>query len=334
MTDQQSNRPIAPENGEPKGPGGQLREARRSFNLSIEQVAAYLRLHPATVRNLEEDNYAHLPAPTFVRGYLRAYARSLDLDPEPILHSFRKHHAARPAPIQGIVDHPRIRGNHIVVRVSTYLIVFALIVLLFSWWQEQISFGDGIAEEKILVLPEEMNAGIPPAGETQTAPPRFTASEKNRKPDAQDNRSDSPETEVVGVTEALPQSGEAPRPNPNESISPVSTGNTSVTAALPEETGEPATKPPEETTPAPPNAPKIGSLTLHLRGDSWMEIYDGNGKRLYYRTGVAGKTYKFQGITPFQVTLGYARGVDVVYNGKPFDLTPYIQRELAEFSLD
>nr|VFJ50748.1 MAG: protein RodZ, contains Xre-like HTH and DUF4115 domains [Candidatus Kentron sp. DK] len=337
MTNLPPNPPTKSGNGEKKGPGRQLREARRSYNLTVEDVAAYLRLHPATVHNLEEDNYAHLPGPTFVRGYLRSYARSLDMDPEPILDGFGERYTERPVPIQGIVEHSRMRGDHIVVRISTYFIVFVLIALLFSWWQNQVSFGDAIVEEEIITLSDGMNAGISFGEETQMPPSLFTGPETNRVPDAWDDKDHATGTEAAEVAIAPSRSEKAPKPNPIESVTPAITGDASVTAPLPGDigdTGEPATEPPEEKAKIPLDAPKVGHLTLHLRGDSWMGIYDGNGKRLYYGTGLAGETYKFQGITPFHVTLGYARGVDVVYNGKPFDLWPHIRRKRAEFSLD
>jgi len=105
---------------------------------------------------------------------------------------------------------------------------------------------------------------------------------------------------------------------------------------------------PPETTPAsipeitaPPRAARppidqpvhLDKLALHLDEDCWIEIQDGRGRQLYYKVGRAGKTYEFQGARPFRVTLGHARGVTVVYNGEPFDHTPYIRRERAKFSL-
>ena len=60
---------------DPEGPGPQLREARQRANFSLEDVSTELHLNADTLRALEEDRFDGLPAPAFVRGYIRSYAR-------------------------------------------------------------------------------------------------------------------------------------------------------------------------------------------------------------------------------------------------------------------
>ncbi|HEV8695042.1 MAG TPA: helix-turn-helix domain-containing protein [Lysobacter sp.] len=67
------------------GCGAALREAREAAGLSIEQVAAQLRMPVRAVANLEADDWSSLGAPVFVRGQLRSYARLLGIDIEPYL---------------------------------------------------------------------------------------------------------------------------------------------------------------------------------------------------------------------------------------------------------
>ena len=61
------------------GPGDRLRSARERRGLSVRDAAASLRLDPAVITALEADDYAALPAPIFVKGYLNAYTRLLGL---------------------------------------------------------------------------------------------------------------------------------------------------------------------------------------------------------------------------------------------------------------
>lgn len=65
--------------------GRQLATARKALGLDIETVARELKLDAAMVRALEADDRAALPAPIFVQGYLRSYARLLDLPVEQLL---------------------------------------------------------------------------------------------------------------------------------------------------------------------------------------------------------------------------------------------------------
>jgi cytoskeleton protein RodZ len=67
------------------GCGAVLREAREAAGLSIEQVAAQLRMTVRSVANLESDEWSSLGAPVFVRGQLRSYARLLGIDIEPYI---------------------------------------------------------------------------------------------------------------------------------------------------------------------------------------------------------------------------------------------------------
>ena len=67
------------------GCGAALRQAREAAGLSIEQVAAQLRMTVRSVANLEADDWSSLGAPVFVRGQLRSYARLMGLDVEPYL---------------------------------------------------------------------------------------------------------------------------------------------------------------------------------------------------------------------------------------------------------
>lgn len=65
--------------------GALLRAAREAAGLSVEAVAQQLKLSPRQVRALEGDDFAGLPGRTFVRGFVRNYARLLALDAERVL---------------------------------------------------------------------------------------------------------------------------------------------------------------------------------------------------------------------------------------------------------
>ncbi len=67
------------------GYGARLAAQRARMGLSVTDVAATLRLHPNQVRAMEEEDLTRLPALAYVRGFIRSYARVLNLDPEPLL---------------------------------------------------------------------------------------------------------------------------------------------------------------------------------------------------------------------------------------------------------
>jgi cytoskeleton protein RodZ len=59
----------------------QLRQARESMHLDIQQVAEATKLKTDHVRALEEGQYEVFTAPVYLRGSLRTYAKMLKLDP-------------------------------------------------------------------------------------------------------------------------------------------------------------------------------------------------------------------------------------------------------------
>lgn len=68
-------------------PGSVLREAREAAGLSEQDVADSLNLLVSHVEAIEANQFRQMNADIFVRGYVRSYARFLNLDVEPLLEA-------------------------------------------------------------------------------------------------------------------------------------------------------------------------------------------------------------------------------------------------------
>jgi cytoskeleton protein RodZ len=66
------------------GFGRRLAAERARLGLSVNEIAARLRLHPKQVQAIENEALPALPAP-FLRGFVRNYAKELRLDPAPLV---------------------------------------------------------------------------------------------------------------------------------------------------------------------------------------------------------------------------------------------------------
>ncbi|HEX8405917.1 MAG TPA: helix-turn-helix domain-containing protein, partial [Duganella sp.] len=66
-------------------PGAQLAAQREAMGLSVEHIADQLKLAPRQVVALEAGDYASLPNMAVVRGFVRAYAKVVKLDPAPLV---------------------------------------------------------------------------------------------------------------------------------------------------------------------------------------------------------------------------------------------------------
>ncbi len=60
--------------------GRTLRQARERKSWSIEQVAEATRITPRHLQAIEAGEFDRFPAPVYARGFMRAYAKALDLD--------------------------------------------------------------------------------------------------------------------------------------------------------------------------------------------------------------------------------------------------------------
>ena len=88
-----------------------LRDAREAKGLSHADVFDKIRITPKFLKAMEEGTYESLPSQTHVRGYLRKYARHLQLDADPLLERYevlRVKRPKQPAPIKEIEPIPQM----------------------------------------------------------------------------------------------------------------------------------------------------------------------------------------------------------------------------------
>jgi len=68
--------------------GSKLRDARVAKNLTLEDIAHTTKIPGASLAHLEAGRFEALPAPVFVRGFIRAYARVVGVDPSPFVRLY------------------------------------------------------------------------------------------------------------------------------------------------------------------------------------------------------------------------------------------------------
>jgi len=100
----------------------------------------------------------------------------------------------------------------------------------------------------------------------------------------------------------LPLTGTSSNLAPATAQKPTGTAVTAVTAVPP---------PPEERTPA-----RQTRLRLELTSESWVEVYDSRGERLFYDVASAGSVQSIEGRPPLRVVLGNAAAVAVQIDGQ------------------
>lgn len=308
---------------EPLTSGARLRKARESLGLSAEEVAAELRLSVSQIKALEQDDYAELPGATYVRGYLRSYARLVKVDEDSVLPPIytepvtRSLHAiARPVQRQA-------RSSDRWMRLMSYSLGVLLIGLVIAWWRSQGGFDfekDFLAELPDLSLQQVYRDRT--AAETtvkEGTPIRITASPAETDITPSEPRapkalaSTAAESDKRSTLPVLGKQGQPP--NRDEISTQTSTASTARQA------------PAESVTTA-------GKIVLKFSQASWAEVRDASNERLLHQSFHAGREIEVVGMPPFSVFLGNAGGVRMEYNGKPFDITPHQTGLYARFVIE
>ncbi|MFV9653374.1 RodZ domain-containing protein [Pseudomonas sp. NY15366] len=314
-------------------PGESLRQARELKGWSVAEVAAQLNLTPQRLTQLEDGAFDKLPGTTFARGYIRAYAKLLELDQNRLVMEFDQFTGtdATGSSVHalGRIEEP-VRYSQSILRLVSFLLLLALIGGGFIWWQDQgrpvtsladlglehveVEGADGTTQVHSLAEPEDQ-AVVAAQGDEQSSPlllpiePGETPEEAGtaEQPAAEFNAAEGVATEGAAQTPA---------------------------ASAPSEPAVAATTP----APAAPATPAAvpagqGALNVQFTADCWTQVTDADGKVLVSALKRSGERIELTGKAPLKLHLGFARGAQVTYNGESVDVTPHISGETARLTL-
>jgi cytoskeleton protein RodZ len=205
--------PVAAETGNParQNLGVKLKAAREAQGLSTKDVAQRLRLDTHVVEALEADDPERLPARTFVRGYLRNYARLVGLDENLVTEALpeadatpaaalKRRHGYRGATVGPALG--RWLGYLFLLALLAGLVLFAYPAVKRVWdgWQEPVS---ATGEGQDLRLPTPGAVPSPPEGGLQDLEPIWPLPEREEAV-PEEAPALEPET-VVEPAPALPE---------------------------------------------------------------------------------------------------------------------------------
>ena len=323
-------------------PGETLRKARESKNLAQAEVAQQLNLTLRALTQVEAGAFDKLPGHTFARGYIRAYAKFLELDQDRLVADFDAYtgtdSAGSSVHALGRIEEPTHLAQSLLRFVSVGLLL-GLLAVSFFWWQEQstrkdsdaavsralehveVESADGTTEIHPLDEPEDQAVAdgqaqiVEPASEIA---PELAAQTATTAPAADTATSASQPAPVAEPAAAV--------------VAPVAEVPAApVSAALPSVT--PVVEAPVSA-PAPVQAAAGQALVnIQFTANCWTQLTDANGKVLFSALKRAGESLELAGKPPLELRLGFARGAQVSYNGQAVDVAPYTSGETARMKL-
>ncbi|MFI4919567.1 MAG: helix-turn-helix domain-containing protein [Legionellales bacterium] len=115
----------------------QLSTVRKKKGYSIEYVASTLHLRARVIELIENSEFNLLPEPVFIKGYIRAYSKLLDVSPEPFLADFNAQYVAEKKPERALWQSKREshKAEH-VIRWFTLIFAVGVLMAVGIWWQK------------------------------------------------------------------------------------------------------------------------------------------------------------------------------------------------------
>ncbi|MCE9977616.1 cytoskeleton protein RodZ [Leclercia adecarboxylata] len=310
--------------------GVRLRNAREQLGLSQQAVAERLCLKVSTVRDIEEDKAPAELASTFLRGYIRSYAKLVHIPEEELLPMMEKQapvRAAKVAPMQSFSLCKRRKKRDGWLMSFTWLVLFVVIGLTGAWWWQ----NHKAQQEEITTMADQSSAELNnSAGEGAQSIPlnTDTSATASETPAATANTPDT--TTAQTAAPAVNQTAQAPADSAvvspsqaNVETAPATTANNAVQPLPSDPAGVTAA-------PADPNA-----LVMNFNADCWLEVTDATGKKLFSGLQRKDGTLNLAGQAPYKLKIGAPAAVQIQFQGKPVDLSRFIRtNQVARLTLN
>ena len=288
--------------------GQVLKAARLAQEMSAQDIARQLRLSEKQIEAIEQDDHSKFPNQIFLRGFIRNYAKLVREDTKKFSQLMGEIFPptsttqAITFSVDGtpfIPDHKKSKGN---------LIILLIVVLVSSLLVYEVyrSGGDdpktnenienGTIAETIIQLETEIEQ-VPEDNQNQLS--------SVIKPNGSDFNV------LIEEVEADQQSGDS-----LDKEQKVETALEVEDKLIESEGG--------------------GTLSFMFTGESWVEVKDAEGKKIFSQTSPGNTEETVNGSPPFSLIIGNATSVRLFYNDEPIDLIPYTNTNggVARLSLD
>lgn len=334
------NTEATQENSALQSTGERLRLAREQMGLTQQNVAERLCLKLSTVRDIEEDKAPANLASTFLRGYIRSYARLVHIPEEELLPMMAKQtpiRASKIEPMQSFSLGKRRKKRDGWLMIFTWLVVFVVVGLTGAWWWQNhkasqddlvpmtdqnsssgdngqsIPLGESSGDSTTPAAPDESNT--PTRDNSAVSTPANAAPAASASNSATPAQPDTTSNAVVSPSQA---------PVDNSAAVPAATNSATSTAPqMP--VGAAAVSEPA----ADPNA-----VVMTFNADCWLEVSDATGKKLFSGIQRSGGKLSLAGTPPYRLKIGAPSAVQVQYQNQPVDLSRFIRNnQVARLTL-
>lgn len=342
MSSERAEQPTTPDN-QHGIPGKTLAAHREAMGWSVEQVADQLKLAVRQVVALEAGDYAALPSPAVTRGFVRAYAKLMKLDPAPLVAQIEMDtppaadlsatNAAtrRPTPASFSESRFPLHSKRSTLPLGWIAGAVVVVAAAAAAWHFGVIPSQRGAEPAIVTAPaatgaaaDAASAGSAPGSAVETlqnpAVPLISVPSPNAAPAAGASSTAAPAPGPVVNVPSVSATGAPPSTVPAAPANPVTT----------------QAPPPVAAAAAAAQAANSGAnaLVLSVRQDSWIEVRPAaGGAPLLSRLVKAGSTETVNVAGPVRLTVGNPGGVSATLRGNAVALPAVPGKTLARVNL-
>lgn len=340
--------------------GAILQQARELRGLTQAQAANQLNLKVSVIVQMETEQWDPKVAATFMRGYLRSYARLLKLSEQEILQAYALQTAylkQHPEMMKSFSHKTRKDAAENRFMLATYFVVVLLIGLfLVSVWQTHL-----VDEKPVSVLPaypensathsdsavisadtqfaQAQGSEVAQGGTTSNSAvlqseDQSVSAELSSGKNLDEMNVAPEDTAPVDTAATENAASSAEQAQANHEGSDLTQQSASVSPVKPTLSQNPVPDPSAEQANVSGNSAGMGTITMQFRQGCWVGIEDRHGKRLAYQMYQAGQEAKITGEFPLKVTLGEPTAVTLQLNDSSIDLSQYQPGRVARLTLN
>jgi cytoskeleton protein RodZ len=290
--------------------GMTLREAREHLGMSVHDVAERIKFAPRQVEALEANDFPHLPQATFLRGFVRSYARMLKLDEAALIAALPAEPAKQEVAKAQVVDvaFPTMKSlRRINVLWLAGALGLALVLGLFVLLHDAESTvkpTETVVESVPLPTPDAAASAVADTDDQIKAP------------------------EVIKVTEPKVIAEQKVITEPVKGRKPIVKSAPQIEAA----------SAPVATITSPTSLEVLKRRPLHLVfvESTWAEVIDSHGVVLLSRNNPRGSEKWVGGPrhAPYDISIAHPSGVKLYFRGKEIDLSVYAGMDVAHLRLE
>lgn len=305
--------------------GASLRSAREAKGMSHQDVSNSLRFSVKQIEALENNAFELFPDAMMTRGFIRSYAKYLDIDAEPLLAIYR---ATLGEDAQKVIA---IKSSMRPVALTNeswpwlkYILATIVVLLFLLAWMLYVEF-----------MPKQSESDVD--GVAQNGQPAVEA--KSETGESTISLPSPPMPEA-----ALPAAERVTEANADEAIQDITDQQLPESVALPARTSEvkvtasTSASSAASASPAVAASPAVSatgkSLSFVFTGQSWVSVKDKTGKLVYEKLGEDGMQETITATPPLTVIIGNASSTTLQFSGQTVDLTPNIKNNVARITLE